>query len=181
MANGTNTTDEDAEKGQQSNTDADKFALVDREARDRAVWIAIGWLFLVYTILCRTTFRSFACQTIDEGESYHRTDYTIDCNSETYKAYSVAAAAFIGLYPVGIPTMFALVLYWNRSILIGNVSGGKDTDKWWYGDSDTLDFLVDGYQRHCFWFELVDFLRKLLMAGMSVATLNSFTLCPPAF
>jgi hypothetical protein len=29
-------------------------------------------LFLVYTILCRTTFRSFACQDIDEGESFHQ-------------------------------------------------------------------------------------------------------------
>jgi hypothetical protein len=28
--------------------------------------------FLVYTILCRTTFRSFACQDLDEGESFHQ-------------------------------------------------------------------------------------------------------------
>jgi hypothetical protein len=33
------------------------------------VWLAIGWMFLVFTILCRTTFRSFACQDIDDGEN----------------------------------------------------------------------------------------------------------------
>jgi hypothetical protein len=32
------------------------------------VWLAIGWMFLVFTILCRTTFNSFACQDIDDGE-----------------------------------------------------------------------------------------------------------------
>jgi hypothetical protein len=35
----------------------------------------------------------------------------------------------------------------------------------WYGDKETLSFLVDGYRSDTFWFEQVDFLRKLLMAG----------------
>ena len=164
-AKATQTTEKDAEQGHQSNPDDEAHTLVVREARNRAVWLAIGWLFLVYTILCRTTFRSFACQTIDEGESFHQTDYTIDCNSNEYKAYAVAAAIFICIYPVGIPSIFGFVLYWNRWVLGGNMSGGQNADKWWYGDSETLDFLVDGYRRPCFWFELVDFMRKLLMAG----------------
>ena len=129
------------------------------------MWVSIGWLFLVYTILCRTTFRSFACQDIDDGESYHRSDYTVDCNSDAYKAYAVAAIFFIFLYPVGVPTCFGALLYWNRHVLGGNVSGGQNVDKWWYGDRETLDFLVDGYRQETFWFEEIDFLRKLLMAG----------------
>ena len=156
--------DEDAEQGI-SGVDDEGYALAARETRDRAVWLAIGWLFLVYTILCRTTFRSFACQTIDEGESFHQTDYSIDCNSAAYKAYAVAAACFIGIYPVGIPLAFVSLLYWNRGVLGGNSSGGQDASKWWYGDITTLDFLVDGYRSPCFWFELVEFFRKLLMAG----------------
>ena len=46
-----------------------------------------------------------------------------------------------------------------------HASGGQDPNAWWYGDRDTLHFLVDGYRPATFWFELVDFLRKLLMAG----------------
>jgi hypothetical protein len=164
-AKATQTSKNDTEQGYQSDPGAEKYKLVAREARNRALWLAIGRHFLVYTILCRTTFRSLACQTIDQGESFHQTDYTIDCNSNEYKAYAVAAAIFIGIYPVGIPSVFGFVLYWNRWVLGGNVSGGQNADKWWYGDSETLDFLVDGYRRPCFWFELVDFMRKLLMAS----------------
>jgi hypothetical protein len=142
------------------------YALVAREARDRAVWLAIGWLFLVYTILCRTTFSSFACQEIDDNESFLRVDYSIDCNSNAYKAYAVVATCFIGIYPIGIPAFFGLLLYRNRRVLGKNVSGGQNVDAWWYGDSETLDFLVDGYRADTFWFEEVEFLRKLLMAGV---------------
>jgi hypothetical protein len=44
--------------------EGEQYALTARKTRDMAVYLAIGWLFLVYTILCRTTFRSFACQDI---------------------------------------------------------------------------------------------------------------------
>ena len=72
IANATNTADEtDTEQGQkQDGSDDDNlYALATSKLRDWAVWLAIGWLFLVYTILCRTTFRSFACQDIDDGEN----------------------------------------------------------------------------------------------------------------
>ena len=154
--------DDEAEPRSASNG---QYASSACRSRDLAVWCAIGWLFLVYTILCRTTFRSFACQDIDEGESFHRTDYTIDCNSDAYRAYAVIAAIFIFIYPVGVPLCFGFLLYKNRQVLRGNASGGGDAGKWWFGDSETLNFLVDGYNAQTFWFEIVDFIRKLLMAG----------------
>jgi hypothetical protein len=163
MAKAVGAAETDAELAQQPEKGDEMEA---REARDRAVWLAIGWLFLVYTILCRTTFSSFACQEIDDGESFHRTDYSIDCNSNSYKAYAVVAACFLAIYPVGIPAFFGLLLYRNRRVLGKHVSGGQNVEAWWYGDSETLDFLVDGYRPDTFWFEEVEFLRKLLMAGV---------------
>ena len=64
-----------------------------------------------------------------------------------------------------MPACFGALLFWNRHVLGGNVSGGQNADKWWYGDRETLDFLVDGYRQETFWFEEIDFLRKLLLAG----------------
>jgi hypothetical protein len=49
-----------------------------------------------------------------------------------------------------------LLLYWNRRVLGKKVSAGQNVDVWWYGDSETLDFLVDGYRPDTFWFEEVD-------------------------
>jgi hypothetical protein len=66
-------TEKDTEQGQTSRSDNDEqYALATSKMWDWAVWLSIGWMFLVYTILCRTTFRSFACQKIDEGESFHQ-------------------------------------------------------------------------------------------------------------
>jgi hypothetical protein len=83
-----------------------------------------------------------------------------------YKAYAVAATAFIFIYPVGVPTFFCFLLYRNRHVLGSLAGGGDNVGKWWYGDKETLSFLVDGYRSDTFWFEQVDFLRKLLMAGV---------------
>jgi hypothetical protein len=72
---------------------------------------------------------------------------------------------FIFVYPVGVPAFFGMLLYLNRHMLGIHATGGQDPNAWWYGDRDTLHFLVDGYRPATFWFEQVDFLRKLMMAG----------------
>jgi len=77
MANATDATEKDTEQGQTSGSDdGERYALATSKICDWAIWLAIGWLFLVYTILCRTTFRSFACQEIDAGESFHQVSRT---------------------------------------------------------------------------------------------------------
>jgi hypothetical protein len=72
---------------------------------------------------------------------------------------------FIAVYPVGIPAFFITLLYLNRHTLGTHAKGGQNPNAWWYGDRDTLHFLVNGYRPAAFWFEQVDFIRKLFMAG----------------
>ena len=113
----------------------------------------------VYTILCRTTFQSFACTDIDAGESFHQNDFTVDCNSGGYQAYAVVAAIFIVIYPIGILTIFVALLYLNRHALGEQAGGGEHAGEWWSGGLETFDFLVDGYRRGAFWYEILEFLR----------------------
>ena len=113
----------------------------------------------VYTILCRTTFQSFACKGIDEGEAFHQNDFTVDCNSDGYKAYAVVAGFFIVIYPIGIVAIFVALLYLNRKVLGNQAGGAEATGKWYSGDLETFSFLVDGYRRETFWYEIVDFIR----------------------
>jgi hypothetical protein len=82
----------------------------------------------VYTILCRTTFQSFAGKDIDDGESYHQNDFTVDCNSDGYQVYAVFAVIFIAIYPIGIVAFFVALLYLNRKVL-GGQAGGRATSK----------------------------------------------------
>jgi hypothetical protein len=113
----------------------------------------------VYTILCRTTFQSFACKDIDEGESYHQNDFSVDCNSGGYQAYAVIAGVFIVIYPIGIVAIFVALLYLNRKVLGDQAGGAEAAGSWWSGDLETFTFLVDGYRRETFWYEIVDFIR----------------------
>jgi hypothetical protein len=84
--------------------------------------------------------------------------FTVDCNSGAYQIYAGFAAVFIVIYPIGIVTIFVALLYLNRKVL-GEAGGAADADSWWSGDLETFDFLVDGYRRETFWYEIVDFIR----------------------
>ena len=83
----------------------------------------------------------------------------MDCHSGAYQAYTVFAAIFIAIYPLGIITLFVALLYWNRGVLGSHTSGAAHAGKWWSGDLETFSFLVDGYRREAFWYEIVDFIR----------------------
>lgn len=53
---------------------------------------------------------------------------------------------------MGIPLMFAVLLWLNRDVLGGRVGGVRISGKWWYGDDETFNFLVDGYRPETFWY-----------------------------
>ena len=84
--------------------------------------------------------------------------FTVDCNSDTYQAYAIFAAVFIVIYPIGIVAIFVALLYLNRHALGEHGSGGEHNE-WWSGGLETFDFLVDGYRRNTFWYEIPEFLR----------------------
>jgi hypothetical protein len=85
--------------------------------------------------------------------------FSVDCNSAAYQVYAVFAAVFIVFYPIGIITLFVALLYLNRHALGEHGCGAEYAGKWWSGDLDTFDFLVDGYRRSTFWYEIMEFLR----------------------
>ena len=85
--------------------------------------------------------------------------FTIDCDSGAYQVYAGFAAAFIVIYPIGIIALFVALLYVNRHALSGNSGGADNGNKWWSGDLETFNFLVDGYRRDTFWYEILEFLR----------------------
>ena len=63
------------------------------------------------------------------------------------------------IYPIGIVAIFVALLYLNRKVLGDQAGGAEAADSWWSGDLETFNFLVDGYRRETFWYEIVDFLR----------------------
>ncbi|CAN0506184.1 unnamed protein product, partial [Ectocarpus sp. 12 AP-2014] len=72
--------------------------------------------FLVYSSVSSTVFQTFACETLDEIE-YLRADYRIRCTDAKHKAFQVYAGVMIVVYPLGIPLLYANLLFQRRAVL----------------------------------------------------------------
>jgi len=73
--------------------------------------------FLVFPSVCTTIFQTFSCHKLDNGESYMRADYSIDCDSGEYTTAQVWAGLMIFVYPIGIPLLYFILLFSKRKDL----------------------------------------------------------------
>ena len=73
--------------------------------------------FLVYSSVSSSIFRMFACERLDDGNVYLRADYQILCTDNKHRALQAYAGLMVVVYPVGIPLMYAIMLYRLRGIL----------------------------------------------------------------
>ena len=51
---------------------------------------------------------TFACERFDDGSSYLKMDYSIDCTSPTHILMTFYAFVMIIIYPIGTPLYFVL-------------------------------------------------------------------------
>ena len=84
--------------------------------------LTIGLLFIVLPGTCSSIFGSFQCDeySIDKDNTirYLARDYSVNCNSPRYLALNCTAALMILVYPIGVPTLFAILLWRDRHDLI---------------------------------------------------------------
>ena len=71
------------------------------------LFAALPWLllliFLVFPMVSSSAFRAFSCEDFDNGRSFLRADYGIECGTDTYARVEQLAWLGILLYPVGRP------------------------------------------------------------------------------
>ena len=73
--------------------------------------------FLVYPSCSNTILATFSCQTFDDGTSSLTVDPSVSCQNDTYFAYRAYAILMVFVYPVGIPVLYATLLWRNRDQL----------------------------------------------------------------
>ena len=76
-------------------------------------------LLLVYPRTSATIFSAFNCDTFAVGDGaaearYLHEDLSIDCASTTHLAFRGYASVMIGVFPLGVPALFALLLWRER-------------------------------------------------------------------
>ncbi|CAB1104661.1 unnamed protein product [Ectocarpus sp. CCAP 1310/34] len=92
--------------------------------RHKHVTVLLLVTFLVYSSVSSMVFQTFACNSLDDGNSYLRADYRIFCTTSKHLALQVYAGVMVVVYPVGIPLLHAILLFQHRDILV-NASADK--------------------------------------------------------
>eukprot|EP00613_Pedinella_sp_CCMP2098_P051162 CAMPEP_0171819638 /NCGR_PEP_ID=MMETSP0992-20121227/2322_1 /TAXON_ID=483369 /ORGANISM="non described non described, Strain CCMP2098" /LENGTH=558 /DNA_ID=CAMNT_0012433939 /DNA_START=1066 /DNA_END=2742 /DNA_ORIENTATION=- len=143
-----------------------------------------AFLFLTFLVMSSTSatlFQFLKCHTFEvPGEGSRRylfRDYSIDCDSASYQHFRLYAFAMILVYPIGIPALYSTLLFKNKDLLSNPDSMFREQESF-YPNVGHIVFLVDPYQTDFFWFEVMDCVRRLLLASIHLlALIGRFLKC----
>ena len=134
-----------------------------QNVRHKHVSLVLLLTFFVYSSVSSVLFSTFACEVLDDGKNYLRSDYRIECDSPKHRGFKVYAGFMIVLYTVGIPAWYAGLLFRDRDLLrqeqkdLGSSSRVSSTSDLW-----------KPYRPSVFYYELIECARRILLAGVVV-------------
>ena len=88
-------------------------------------------------------------------------DQSVDCGTAKHAAYQVYAGVMMVVYPVGIPTLYGVLLWRAREPL--QEEGREGNEK-----LHKIAFLWQDYEPELWWFEVFDCVRRLSLTGLLV-------------
>jgi len=94
----------------------------------RSKFLSVGVLiaYMVLPLCTKYTFRTFVCETFDDGSERLMADYSIDCSSPTHHLFIGYAAVMVMVYPVGVPLFFFVLLYHRKARIDKKQSPASD-------------------------------------------------------
>lgn len=119
--------------------------------------------FLVYSSVSAVLFKAFACETLDDEKNYLRFDYRIECDSLKHRRLQVYAGFMIAVYTVGIPALYTCLLLRDRGRLNKDKAGRDDPPR-----VAAISDLWKPYRPSAFYYEVVECVRRVLLAGAVV-------------
>jgi hypothetical protein len=83
----------------------------------------LAFTFLIFSAVSTVVFQTFSCDYLEvTEESWLRADYSISCDTGKHTAYKIYAAVMIAVYPIGIPSLYAVLLWRHRHSLNPTIS-----------------------------------------------------------
>lgn len=125
--------------------------------------IAIFFLFFIYSSVSHHIFSAFSCETLDDGISYLRADYSVRCWSDRHVACKAYAGLMVLVYPVGIPVLSGVWLWYNREDLVKDDNTRNSNTK-----LEAFSSIWQQYKPSRFWYELIEYGRLLCLTGIAV-------------
>ncbi|CAN0460501.1 unnamed protein product, partial [Ectocarpus sp. 12 AP-2014] len=130
---------------------------------DKHVFVFLLLTFLVYSSVSSTLFKTFACDELEDGINYLRTDYRIECDSSKHKVFQVYAGFMILLYPLGIPVLYSILLFRDREVLKKDKDDRDDSAR-----VKSTSELWQPYKPSVFYYEVIECGRRILLTGIVV-------------
>jgi hypothetical protein len=125
--------------------------------------------FLIYSTVSTTVFQTFACDAIEGTRtSYLRADYSAECNTYEHMLYRLYAAFMILVYPIGIPAVYAYLLWSRKALLKATARNGSQTyieRRREHIHLNATEFLTKLYRPDMYYWELVECARRILLTG----------------
>lgn len=143
-----------------SANDQDKLSKIDSRHASAMFWMS----FLVYSATSAVIFQTFACDDLDDGDSYLRVDHSVRCYTSKHKGFMWYAGVMSIIYPFGIPACYAAFLYNSQA-------GIKSEQHEAAGRALVLKELWEPYQKHAYYYEVVECLRRVVLSGVVVFVL----------
>lgn len=104
--------------------------------------------FLAFPMVSSRAFQAFSCEDFDNGSSYLRVDYRINCSDAiVYGPVLRLAGAAILLYPIAVPLTYALLLYAARDAILSRNPSTL---------SRALSFLHRDFEPRTYWWEIAE-------------------------
>ncbi|CAM9486398.1 unnamed protein product [Discosporangium mesarthrocarpum] len=151
-------------------------ASVLERVKDKHNKVILVVAFLLYSTVSTVIFQTFTCDNLDDGESYLRADYRITCGTDAHRAHVIYASWMILVYPIGIPVMYAVLLYRKRKLIYSKDVYGE-------GPAANPDYttrrlqdrrithiapLWEAYRPKRYYYEVVECMRRILLTGCLV-------------
>lgn len=140
--------------------DQDMRSKIDRRHASAVFWLS----FLVYSSTSAIIFQTFACDDLDNGNSYLRVDHSVQCYTLKHKGFMWYAGVMSIVYPFGIPFCYAGVLYKSRAAIKSEQRESADSIV-------VLKELWEPYEKHAYFYEVVECVRRVVLSGVVVFVL----------
>lgn len=159
------------------NEDQNDFAALAYEVEAKANLVRGQFLMYLFMLLTFTflissstaAFQYFKCHEFPEAEGgtrrYLYKDYSLDCDSVRYKTYVPYALLMILIFPVGIPLFYWIMLRQHKHVLSDEEAVKREATE----DFPTighLTFLTEAYKSKYYYFEVLECVRRLLLASV---------------
>lgn len=135
-----------------------------QKTRSKFMSVVLWLTFLVYSSVSSILFQTFACERLDDGKHYLRSDYRIDCDSSKHKGFQAYAGVMLLVYTVGIPVFYWGILHVDRDVL----KDGRAAQAPMTARVTLTSSLWKPYKPSAYQYEVIECVRRVVLAGVVV-------------